>query len=345
MQKQTRGRSLIENLLEKTILNGSPLISANPLITPFEKESIYEAVIKDFTKLKLPSPKILAKTCINYWQDGIGTCYRDFHDEYSYNYLKNRLSMLSREGYLVKNEKRSAIRFYYPNISFMKMAVSGEVSYGKTTSLTNEVEAIVNQLNINTVKLKGLSVLIGIHDIILSFYGLGIYKILDEGLRKLGWRYEESNKEYIAPDIELKKDRFIGAIFEPTGRVRVIVKCTNNPIEVSREGLEELRGTLSAFRTHLRLVLEILARSIIDPVTIPPPESWIVKHLHFNIDIYHETEINWHINLKPTCYDRLFLQIYNKRGKPQVKRVEIQMSPDVVFAELIKVLKRFFCNC
>ena len=279
---------------------------------------------------------------MNYWREGIGTCYRDLRSEYSYGYLKNRLPKLSREGYLVKNEMRSTISFYYPNISFMKMAICGEISREKNTFLIYKLEPILNQLSIDTFKLQGSPVLIGIHDIIFSFYGLGVYKILDKGLRKLGWRYEETNKEYITPGIKFGKDRFICAIFEPTGRVRVIVKCTNNPVEVSSEGLEELRRALSAFRTHLRLVLEILDRSIIDPVTIPPPESWIVKHLHFNVDIYHERDINWHINLKPTCYDRLFLQIYNRKRKPQVKRVEIQMSPDVVFAELIKVLKRVF---
>jgi len=251
--------------------------------------------------------------------------------------------MLSREGYLVRNNKRSIISFYYPNISFIKMIVYGEVSYKKTISLTKEIESIVNQLNIDTFKLQGSPALIGIHDIILSFYGVGAYKILNSGLSKLGWRYEESNKEYITPDIELGKDRFLSAIFEPTGRVRVIVKCTSNPIEVSCEGLQELQRTLSVFRTHLKLVLEILAGIIIDPVTIPPPETWIVKHLHFNIDIYHETEVSWQINLIPICYNRLSLQIYTKR-KPPVKRVEIQITPNVTLRELIKVLKRFFCN-
>ncbi|MEM4497339.1 MAG: hypothetical protein QW692_00750 [Nitrososphaerota archaeon] len=325
-------KRITEYILKTLIKYGNPIIAADLYNTLFERaKPSYEVICKELSEAGLPSPKILAIILLNYFQTGEGTYYRQICEAgYSYNYVKNRLPYLMRLGFIEKMKSRP--RFYYPNVSLLMMKLSNQWSFGNFDNFKRKFYEFMEQLRVEEGH-------IGLHNIHLSFYALGVYRYLTIDMEKCGWRLAYSNKEFITPEIPFGPDRRIKAIFEANGRVRVIIACSDNPIVVPNEIMYDFVELLIVFWKFLKRNLEAFMHMRFDPVTLPRPYTWIINSVEVNVDF---DSYDQHIIGPLKLFERLS-KLYTKKFKNGRKalRVENLLKPNVTVGEFIGIVGDF----
>ncbi|RLG17641.1 hypothetical protein DRN63_02745 [Nanoarchaeota archaeon] len=341
---KVRNSSTVKDLFKSIIRHGSLLyLTDSSIIGFYDSKMLYEELAEVFGRYRLPSHRILARACTIYLLEGRNVCYLDFQDMHSHSYLKNRLPWLSKMGYLAKSYRRTIPQYYYPNISLLMSTISGELPVKRSLENDSEVMTIVSNLNSEQLLSKCVSYCLGMHDLQICFYGLGVYEVLrrySETLKRCGWKYCKANGEYTMPKMTFGRAWDFLVIFEPTGRVRVTVRCSNNPIKIP-EDLEEFSQTLILLRTLLRNIIRAATHIDPDPITIPPPGTWIVKQLHLNMDLrlqYSKRDPNYNLNI--FGFNKLFLRIYPKGDG--LKRLEFLIYPNITMDDLLQGLTRLF---
>lgn len=320
----------VKYILKTLIRYGSPIIAADPNNTFFEEAKLcYEVVYRELSEAGLPSPKILARILLDYFQTGGGTCCHQLCKMgYSYSYVKNRLPYLARLGLVERARYRPC--FYYPNVSLLTMRVFNQWSFRNSDNFKGSFHEFLEQLCVK----DGC---IGLHNLHLSFYALGIYNHLTADMEKCGWRFECSNKEFITPEILFGPDRSIKAIFEANGRVRVIIACGNNPFIIPDEIVPDFTELLTAFWKLLRRNLEALMHIRFDPVILPKPRTWIINSVEINADFdsYGQRVLGplgppWKIN---KAYIR------EVKSNRKMLRIETLLKPNVTVSEFVDIVR------
>jgi len=263
--------------------------------------------------------------------EGRGATYRDFIQYVSKSRIRTVFSKLRRMG-LIQKVEGSWPAQYVPNYDALRREglLAGEDGQSTDDPGWAALEAILERLGDEPFT---------IHDINLIFHSQSLRAVLDANptrFKLAGWKYNRGNKQWQSPRRRWHgRRRWIFARISKTGTVQVIVQCSDDPIQVDLESLNELMDALSDFRSWLvaqcqSLGAVVQAESL---SAIPPTPSWRVVQWHFGKDALGIPEVSKlpaH-NLTLADWKHGYIRLYVKaaeKGHVRLERVEGPAEPE-----------------
>ena len=245
---------------------------------------------------------------------GCGFSYLDFTGRYRHGTIRNSLVKLRNRG-LIYPVFRSTIAFFAVRGS----SISPKYTRKMTSIPTGGLSLLLSMLPIDDD---------AVHDLRLSFVAKGFY----DALLVEGWSIDKTNHDIALRSIKFPNGRIVKVRVHKTGRVTILVGCSNTPFQISH-GLSELVLLLDEVRDNLEHEYSK------EPVRILPIGSWRLIQWHHGIDGNREFGGKT-FNIAFDEWSGHLIRFYSKkivqgRYHPRLERIE---TPKKSIEDLVSIL-------